>query len=209
MFLSRIELNTKDLQARRALSSPHMTHAALEACFDENAESGRILWRIDRLYGKIYLLLLSAIPPNLAEMSNRLSPSSTGETKDYSTFLKRIQAGQVYRFRLKANPTHSAPAGKQGVRGKVYSHVTIEQKRAWLINKAKSCGFEPGEAFEIAEAGQISFRKKARERPVTLGMAIYEGELTVTDRELFVKSLIWGIGRAKAYGFGLLTVAPK
>ena len=35
----------------------------------------------------------------------------------------------------------------------------------------------------------------------------YEGVLTVTDTELFCKALTEGIGRGKAYGMGLLTVA--
>ncbi|MDR2167618.1 MAG: type I-E CRISPR-associated protein Cas6/Cse3/CasE [Clostridiales bacterium] len=205
MFLSRIELNTNDLEAKRALTSPQVIHAALEACFEENAATGRLLWRIDRLYGKIYLLLFSAMPPNLTEMSNRLSPSSTGETKDYSGFLAQIQAGQSFRFRLKANPVHSVGSREYGVRGKIYGHVTIEQKRAWLVNKAKSCGFETNESLEITEAGQVGFKKKSHR--VSFSMAVYEGFLTVTDRELFIKSLTQGIGRAKAYGFGLLTVA--
>ena len=35
----------------------------------------------------------------------------------------------------------------------------------------------------------------------------YEGVLTVVDAEIFKKALVNGIGREKAYGMGLLTVA--
>ena len=34
----------------------------------------------------------------------------------------------------------------------------------------------------------------------------YEGILTVSDKEMFVKALTEGIGREKAYGMGMLTV---
>jgi CRISPR system Cascade subunit CasE len=43
---------------------------------------------------------------------------------------------------------------------------------------------------------------------VELGVAVFEGALTVTDAGRFVAALSQGIGRAKAYGCGLLTVAP-
>ena len=35
----------------------------------------------------------------------------------------------------------------------------------------------------------------------------YEGSLTVTDADLFRKALTEGIGREKAFGMGLLTIA--
>ena len=45
-----------------------------------------------------------------------------------------------------------------------------------------------------------------RHMPVTLRKAIFEGVLRVTDAELFTRTLTEGIGRAKAYGNGLLTL---
>ena len=52
------------------------------------------------------------------------------------------------------------------------------------------------------------FRKNpSQETKVRLLAVTYEGVLTVTDTELFCKALTEGIGRGKAYGMGLLTVA--
>jgi CRISPR system Cascade subunit CasE len=39
-------------------------------------------------------------------------------------------------------------------------------------------------------------------------MATYDGILTVTDPALLRRALCHGVGRAKAYGCGLLTLAP-
>ncbi|MCD8151442.1 MAG: type I-E CRISPR-associated protein Cas6/Cse3/CasE [Clostridiales bacterium] len=36
--------------------------------------------------------------------------------------------------------------------------------------------------------------------------AVYEGTLTVESPELFVNLLCHGMGREKAYGFGMMTV---
>ena len=41
---------------------------------------------------------------------------------------------------------------------------------------------------------------------VTLLQATFEGVLTVTDAAAFRNALTKGIGRAKAYGMGMLTV---
>ena len=45
------------------------------------------------------------------------------------------------------------------------------------------------------------------DKPDLSAAVTYEGVLTVTDTELFCKALTEGIGRGKAYGMGLLTVA--
>ncbi|GAA1008177.1 CRISPR-associated protein Cse3 [Streptomyces sp. F-3] len=47
-----------------------------------------------------------------------------------------------------------------------------------------------------------------RSRPVTLVTVTFEGRLEVTDPEALRRTLTQGIGRARAYGCGLLTLAP-
>lgn len=42
---------------------------------------------------------------------------------------------------------------------------------------------------------------------VTLAVAEYEGVLQITDLEAFKSMLVNGLGRGKAYGCGLLTLA--
>ena len=41
-----------------------------------------------------------------------------------------------------------------------------------------------------------------------LSKVTYEGILKVTDKKVFYQSLTEGIGKKKAYGFGLMTVIP-
>jgi len=43
---------------------------------------------------------------------------------------------------------------------------------------------------------------------VTHGSATLKGELLVTDREQFNQSFRQGIGRGRAFGFGLLQIVP-
>jgi CRISPR system Cascade subunit CasE len=44
---------------------------------------------------------------------------------------------------------------------------------------------------------------------IRLSKATYEGILRVTDKDLFYHTLTDGIGKKKAYGFGLMTVIPE
>ncbi len=50
--------------------------------------------------------------------------------------------------------------------------------------------------------------KKKGMRQVKLNKVVYEGKLKIIEREKFIKTLKEGIGREKAYGFGMMTVIP-
>jgi CRISPR system Cascade subunit CasE len=43
---------------------------------------------------------------------------------------------------------------------------------------------------------------------MTFGSVLFEGVLQVTDPDGFRETLATGIGSGKAYGFGLLSIAP-
>jgi len=43
---------------------------------------------------------------------------------------------------------------------------------------------------------------------MTFGSVLFEGRLTIDDVEKFRETLAIGIGSGKAYGFGLLSIAP-
>jgi CRISPR system Cascade subunit CasE len=75
------------------------------------------------------------------------------------------------------------------------------------MKKASVCGFEltDGE-FDVIETRLLRFRRARKESFVEINTAVFEGRLKVTDSELFNHALTQGIGRAKAYGCGLLTV---
>jgi CRISPR system Cascade subunit CasE len=184
-------------------------HAAVESCFPDNlGGAGRNLWRTDYLKSGLYLLLLSPQIPDFAAFARQFcDEGQRGETKPYDGLLGRIREEQRWRFRLRANPVHSKKdeAGTPA-RGKVYAHVTPRHQKAWLSAKASRCGFAlDEETYEVVQSEQISFRRQGK--LVTLGIAAFEGILRVTNPALFSRSLTEGIGRAKAYGCGLLTIA--
>ena len=93
-------------------------------------------------------------------------------------------------------------------RGGIHAHVTPEQQKKWLSDRVANCGFSvDADAFDVTHSEWKVFSKAKEGAKVTLRTASFEGVLTVTDAELFKKALSGGIGRAKAYGCGLITIA--
>ena len=223
MYLSRIELDPNKYGTRKAIASPLSLHAAVENCFPskyshkgqdskggQDGERGRKLWRLDNLRGKLYLLLLSPEKPDFSLFTDQFCSSGVvGETKDYSVLLARIEEGQRWNFRLRGNATHSINEA-EGERGKVYAHVSVGRQREWLVKKAPLCGFKLDERFfDVTKTDQLRFWRREAKYPITLGVAEFEGELAVADAEAFRIALVNGVGRAKAYGCGLLTIARR
>lgn len=217
MYLSRIQLNPARREAQRVLSSPHVLHAAVLAAFpDPSARAtGRVLWRLDLAPHRAVVYVVSPERPDLTHLAEQAGWPSLEEswaTRSYGPVLDRIANGHRYRFRLTANPVRSErlPGGE---RGKVYGHVTVAQQEEWLQRRAENLGFEVAAESATAEPSLVVRDRRTlsfsrRETQVTLRVATFEGMLTVTDKERFVHALSHGIGRAKGYGCGLLTIAP-
>ena len=145
----------------------------------------------------------------MVEQFGRPDSCSSWDTIDYSSFLEGISDGDEMMFRLRANPVHSVSSLSQNSRGKVVAHVTVQQQKAWLEERSEKLGFdiphsEQGPSFDVVSRNCLKFKRG--DKTVTLNTATFEGVLKVTDAEIFRNSLINGIGRAKAYGCGLMTV---
>ncbi len=213
MYLSRVELDLTRRAVMQALAAPQKLHGAVESAFA--GERRRRLWRLDRLGGKLYLLLLSEDRPDLAGITAQFGPAEgagAAETRDYTPLLQRITPGSTWQFRLTANPTKSCSApGAAAARGAVRAHCTVEYQRQWLLQRAEKHGFAlTPDSFTVTASRWLQFAKGGdRRRPVTLLSVTYEGVLQVTDPQAFCQMLSQGLGRGKAYGLGLMTVMHR
>ena len=223
MFLTKIDLAPERRLARKYLGSPQIMHAVVMGATGghEGNGPGRVLWRVDRGVTTA-LYILSPLEPDCSQLvAEAGTAGSQARTLDYSPFLASLDAGQLWAFRLAANPSYSASRGP-GVRGQRYGHVTVEQQRQWLIERTTRFGFElmPVDHTDggvIDGAVMVAYRERPvfnRRRPgeqgrdrVTINRTVYEGSLRVTDPESLRRALIAGVGRSKAYGCGLMTLA--
>jgi len=72
---------------------------------------------------------------------------------------------------------------------------------------ADSAGFAIDPKFTLVQPGYVYINKEGKGQGKRLRSARYDGTLTVTDPDAFRQTLICGIGPAKAFGFGLLSLA--
>lgn len=193
----------------KALVSPNMFHGAIEAAFP--GERTRKLWRIDKVGQHCYLLLLSDKKPmfeHAVEQFGFPTKEKKWETKGYHTLLEKVENDTIWRFRLVANPTKSYANGS-GKRGKVHAHNTPFYQQKWLLERSEKNGFLVNEDHVtiIESRWQRFYKGLERRKPVILLSVTYEGVLIVKDAEKFKKALLEGIGRGKAFGMGMLTIA--
>lgn len=210
MILTRLLLNPDKPKTAMAIANPNIFHGALSSL--QNHREDRLLWRVDPLNGKRYLLTLSQEPLDTTPLIAQFGyPDSPAQWKNYQPLLDRVKEGSCWQFRLCANPTISLKRFRGDTqRGKVISPISEEQKMDWLLHKGETNGFQvvPG-SVSVLESKWVRFVKdKASNdrKSVTLQEVTYQGLLIVTDPERFKQCLISGLGRSKAYGMGLLTI---
>lgn len=213
MYLSRMYLNPQRRHCRALLANPEMLHAAVLASVPPGADvvsdDGRVLWRIDRSGGRTALWMLSPTAPSFEHLQEQAgwSQQKTWETRDYSGLTGRLMRGEQYAFRLVANPVHIVT--ENGVK-KRRVHQKPEYQLQWLLDRQEAMGVkflieEDTVAATVTGCERLVFNRKGRN--VTLVRVAYQGLLEVADRDLLEKTLISGIGKGKAYGCGLLTLA--
>ena len=210
MYLSRLTLNVRLPTVRRDLADPYEMHRTLWRAFPKG-DPGRILFRVESVDrgGRVEVLVQSDLEPDWSRV-----PEGYFTGKEHKKIQPAFLQGQRLRFRLRVNPTkrvHSrneklgtTMAGKRvGVRGEA---ALLE----WLSRKGSEGGFrlggsELGTAVRVREEGRMANGKPGFGG--AFDSVVFEGILEVTDPEKFLQCLGNGIGTAKGYGFGLLTVA--
>ncbi|ASU77288.1 type I-E CRISPR-associated protein Cas6/Cse3/CasE [Actinopolyspora erythraea] len=221
MFLTKMPLNPRRRGARKLLGSPQALHAAVQAGFADPSptEEGRVLWRLDT-YGQHRVVLYTVSPdkPDFTHLVEQAGwpTTETWQTRDYDPLLDSLRMGQRWQFRLTANPVRSA-RHKEWTETKPLAHVTVKQQKQWLLDRTTRLGFQlvtsdsASEAepdLTIVERGTRRFNRQGSDL-VTISTATFEGQLEVAEPMALRHALTFGIGRAKAYGCGLLTLAPS
>lgn len=181
---------------------------------------------IDRNRGKAILFVQSTVDPDWSFLPH----DYTDEIRQKSVHEQygQIENGMSLIFRLQANPTKRVGNSDQiadarfkdtKMRRRVELR-TDEEKIGWLKRKGEEAGFKltdvkvaPVPNVASVEEGKL-YGRKADEKNLdkahrlTFGSVVFEGVLQVTDAEKFRAALQKGIGSGKAYGFGLLSIAP-
>ena len=146
-------------------------------------------------------------------------------------FAPKLKGGMRFRFDLRANPTVS---DKRDGKTRRHDVVMQEKKRllaerglnrwcewqggekphlysivrntcgAWLQSRATRNGFD----VDLSELAVEAYQPQAQDKDLKFTTVDFRGALTVVDPRAFGVALCEGVGRAKAFGCGLLLIRP-
>ncbi len=228
MFLSKLVLNLRNSKARRDLGCPYDLHRTLMNGYPYPRDQQRcdLLFRVEstRMGPPVVLVQTQAEPD-----WSRLPSGYLLQRADFKPLDLALRAGQRLRFRLRANPTKRVAAKNERLGGvmlgkRVGLTAEAEQVR-WLLRRADAGGFhipgawvdakhpDTGEPMQLPNF-RVDVVPEGRDhngKPGHAGVFLavrFEGVLVVNDPETFRATVAAGIGSGKAFGFGLLSLAP-
>ncbi len=227
MYLSRLVLDPRGREVRRDLANPRELHRTILSAFPPDPKptafrkKHSVLFRteIDRCIGTPTVLVQSATEPDWAVLEERARYLAEAPAhKNVERAYDHLTDGQTLTFRLRANVTLCTKRNADGTTGKPRRVPlrTPEECTAWLRRKGEQHGFELVSTEASSEVPDLRVNPEqdvdARcgelKRTMRFGSVLFEGRLRITDAGLFRTALGDGIGRGKAYGFGLLSVRP-
>ena len=201
MYFSKITLNPSSARVRKELSNIYEFHRTIKRAFplikDIEGKTS-FLYRIekpsDALNG-IPVYFVSEEKPGWNEIIaiDKYLFTEPEKCKNYNPY---VNPGMTFSFRLRANPTVKRNEKRIGL-------YKEKEQIDWFTRKAGENGFIIHQIY-ITNEGLIENRST---KQLAFLSIIYDGTLRVTDVDLFKNALFHGIGSAKGFGFGLLTIA--
>ncbi|MFI9382096.1 type I-E CRISPR-associated protein Cas6/Cse3/CasE [Kutzneria sp. NPDC052558] len=216
MFLTKLSLNPRSSAVRRDLDDINDMHRTLMSAYPELAsrdnfrQTHGVLWRIDTLCGGLIQYIQSHTEPAWSRLAADYL-TRPAEVRTLAPVLDSVRPGRKYAFRLVGNPTRCI---HNDANLAIRRHVPLgsEHHLDWLVNKGSQHGFiipaAHGGHPDVACTGLPRLTgKRGKPARVTITPVRFDGHLVVTDPDAFKAALVTGIGRAKPYGCGLLTLA--
>jgi CRISPR system Cascade subunit CasE len=199
MYLSQLFINLRDRRARFDLSDRYELHRTLMCGFPEQLpDDERVLYRVDEAHRQphVSILVQSQLQPTW-DNAERLNDSGyLCDAPVVRQIQPNVQNGVRLPFRLQANPT----VKRNGKRQAIYADDAL---MTWLERKGSNHGFTVDPLnFRHMKLG----KKYGKKRAQTWHAVQFDGVLTVVQTEAFRQALMRGIGSAKSFGFGLLSI---
>ncbi len=201
MIASALRLSRADCKALR-ITDPYSIHRVVYSLFDDirsdeekraGKPSGILFADKGGDFHQRQILMLSNRQPQQPERGELLCKPIPDDFLQYAR----------YGFEVTVNPTRRDNATR-----KLTALRDREAVAEWFRERAqKSWGFHAiPEHLQIQKLGIQRFEKSGQ--TLTHGSATVKGVLDVSDRQRFMHSFEQGIGRGRAFGFGLLQIVP-
>jgi len=208
MYLSRLLLNPQHRQVQRELADRYQLHRTLMRAFPETLPPDeRVLHRVEvnPHSGQIAILVQSQSHPDWSPLTDK--PHYLVMTPAVKSLNLALNEGQELHFRLRANPTIKTRSNRHPQKKTRVPLVHEEKQMAWLVRKGEQNGFEIIQ--QCVSYPETYHSRKNGGNPIQLFTIRFDGVLRLSDAEAFATAIAMGIGPAKAFGCGLLSIAPS
>ena len=210
--LTRIVLDPRNAAARADLADVDSLHKTLMRLVPDHSgptprATAGLLFRAEPGSDPT-LLVQTAHTPDLTALPTSYG---TARTLDLTALLNSLTPGRTMLYRITAAPTVTRSAGSPtrhpvtGKRRGKITHLTGDDAIAWWQRRAAAVGLEPVTVSSLPRP--FPRTRLARSAPY-FTLTQFDGFARITDTGLLTHALKNGIGRAKTYGAGLLSLAP-
>lgn len=209
MYLSKLILNLRNAGARRDAAIPYELHRTLMRGIGEARTGERLLYRIEpegHAAGPVVLVQTRHTVPVWDPMiENQYLLHAEGPKELEPVF----EDGDRLRFRLTANPVKKQKGKRIPLIFAAHDDKHVTTYFDWLSRQGTQCG------FRVLGVRDAPFRLASNRRKQSVyekqkiphfGVR-FDGALEVTQPDLLLNALEAGIGPAKSFGFGLLSVS--
>lgn len=203
MWLHRLEIDARLPAARRDLSSAYELHSTLARGFvaGPTETPPRFLWRVESADERRAIVLIQG--DSEADWS-RIDDATPGyvlaQARKQIALDTLIVKGTHYRFRLRANPTVTRDGKRHGL-------VRHDEQMAWLERQITRHGFELSACVRTTDERLRVRQRRDGGRFIVLQAVGFEGSVVVVDSTAAIGAVRAGLGHAKAFGLGLLSLA--
>lgn len=179
------------------LANRYRVHQRLRMAYREEP---RLLYRIEELNSRTRILAQSSTMPDWQDAFGDFAVLA-GEPVVKALDLLQLEKGRYYRFRLVANPVVTRNGKRLGL-------FDEKDQLDWINRQMERSGAMLKECFVRQIGLERSEKNPAKEKSTQTHYAVeYNGVIWVEDPAALAGRIAEGIGPAKAYGFGLMTLA--
>ncbi|MFJ6452273.1 type I-E CRISPR-associated protein Cas6/Cse3/CasE [Streptomyces hydrogenans] len=221
-YLTRIQINPRNHDAARDLTDIQNLHRrAMSLIPDqlgstETRQAAGLLYRLERTPRAHTLLLQSHAPLDLDALP--VGYALATDDRDLTRLLHWLTPGRAIRYRIDAQPHRSLPRptndrdaeGRRKRGTKI--HIFGDDATAWWHRKATQAGLTTNDVLTTQQPDITGWKDDPRETGKRIRIhgkrTRFEGTATITDPDALRTAILHGVGRNRAYGAGLLSIAP-
>ncbi|MCF3174863.1 type I-E CRISPR-associated protein Cas6/Cse3/CasE [Streptomyces sioyaensis] len=211
LWLTRIQPDLRHRDARRDLSSAVAMHHRIMTLFPDGLGAharlqAGALFRAEDTGPHPVVLLQSQLRPDLDKLP---AGYASAATKDLTPMLDALSPGLSVRYRIIASAVRKLGHTTRATTGApaVIPLTGADADHWWQRQAEENSGLHLSSAHSTpldTARGQRAHDK----RLITHARTRFDGTAHIDDADLLRQRILDGIGRGKAYGCGLLTLAP-